>query len=348
MRSDRFDDLTRLLASGASRRQVLKGVFGAALGGFLSQAGLNFGRSEPVAAGPAQEADYQVFLPFVTSACSQASTCDNKVFCSADEQCRCIRSAEGPIRCGRPLACDVQLCTTSADCAHLGPGYFCDTPYSGCCTSPPASEARCIAPCTPPCPEDKICGADCCSAAQLCIDEACVDCPVDQQCGTTCCPEGQVCVDGTCGECPAARVCGTTCCPEGQGCLNGECVSDCDPRSITAASLGAALRQLDSGANEVSLSPQGCIQYRREYRGEMLVLEETTVNGQLLFEWRYTVGQANGWRDRDLDGFFESRTATAFDDGTGSFRTIDTEYSPETRAPVRRQTLSPAEDDGMV
>jgi len=40
----------------------------------------------------------------------------------------------------------VKLCKTSADCADVGPGYFCDTPNSGCCTDPPKELARCVAP----------------------------------------------------------------------------------------------------------------------------------------------------------------------------------------------------------
>ena len=60
----------------------------------------------------------------------------------------CIASAEGLLRCGQlPDRCDVPLCQTSADCAHLGDGWFCDTPNSGCCTDPPANLPRCIGPC---------------------------------------------------------------------------------------------------------------------------------------------------------------------------------------------------------
>lgn len=83
--------------------------------------------------------------------CSAASACGDRQYCGADQRCLCLRSAEGPIRCGRiPDTCDVQLCQTSADCAILGEGYFCDTPNSGCCSDPPQELPRCIAPCTPP------------------------------------------------------------------------------------------------------------------------------------------------------------------------------------------------------
>jgi cysteine-rich repeat protein len=80
--------------------------------------------------------------------CTEPSTCGDRSYCTGEPGCLCIRSAEGPIRCGRlPTTCHVQLCETSADCANLGEGYFCDTPNSGCCTDPPKEKPRCIAPC---------------------------------------------------------------------------------------------------------------------------------------------------------------------------------------------------------
>lgn len=79
-----------------------------------------------------------------TLACSEASTCSNKHFCGSGD-CRCIRSAEGEVRCGKIPSCDVPRCATSADCTALGEGYFCDTPNSGCCSD--GEKPRCIAPC---------------------------------------------------------------------------------------------------------------------------------------------------------------------------------------------------------
>ena len=80
--------------------------------------------------------------------CTEPSMCGHRIYCDGTTDCICIRSAEGPIRCGRlPNTCHVQLCETSADCAALGDGYFCDTPNSGCCSDPPKELPRCIAPC---------------------------------------------------------------------------------------------------------------------------------------------------------------------------------------------------------
>ena len=80
-----------------------------------------------------------------TQACTEASSCGLRHTCSDTGDCRCIRSAEGEIRCGRAPSCDVPKCTTSADCAPLGDGYFCDTPNSGCCSD--GQLTRCLSPC---------------------------------------------------------------------------------------------------------------------------------------------------------------------------------------------------------
>jgi hypothetical protein len=84
----------------------------------------------------------------VPQGCTKASSCGDRQYCNQEQTCLCVQSAEGDLRCGKiPSTCDVKLCQTSADCACLGPGYFCDTPNSGCCSNPPANLPRCIAPC---------------------------------------------------------------------------------------------------------------------------------------------------------------------------------------------------------
>ncbi len=178
-----FDNLARLFASSVSRRQMLRVLLGGAGAFLLALIGLDL-REHSANAGPsAQSGTFKVLMPVIYNACMVASTCAAKVWCSADQQtCRCIKSAEGPILCGNVPDCNIQHCKTSADCANLGPGYFCDTPNSGCC--PDAELQRCIAPCTPP------------------------DCPPERVCDSTCCPEGQVCAGKIC--CPTARACGTT------------------------------------------------------------------------------------------------------------------------------------------
>ena len=136
MRPGNFDSLTRALATTQSRREAVRILAGAAAGAFLAFLGVGCGDDDP--AGPAPPQDQ----------CPTPSACGARQFCNAEETCLCVKSAEGYNRCGAiPTTCHVQLCQTSADCASLGEGFFCDTPNSGCCTDPPADLPRCLAPC---------------------------------------------------------------------------------------------------------------------------------------------------------------------------------------------------------
>ena len=83
-----------------------------------------------------------------SSSCGTGSRCDDKRYCNDEETCLCTETTEGDTRCGQaPPFCNLPLCTSSADCAHLGDGWFCDVPNSGCCSDPPAELSRCLAPC---------------------------------------------------------------------------------------------------------------------------------------------------------------------------------------------------------
>lgn len=103
--------------------------------------------------------------------CATSSTCQARVFCEASQNCRCLKSAEGEIRCGTPPSCSVKNCTKSSDCADLGEGYFCDSPNSGCCGD---DKQRCIAPCTGTlCPASRICNGTCCAEGEQCVANVC-------------------------------------------------------------------------------------------------------------------------------------------------------------------------------
>lgn len=186
MHSDRFDDLARALARGLTRRQVIQGIAMGAGAHLLSSLGLGRG---PLASATAYAAgDIETFLPVIRapgtpiggfiSICAVSSTCDNKQYCAERSGCLCVQSAEGDMRCGVPPSCGVQKCTTSADCANLGEGYFCDTPDSGCCDQGKEEKfQRCLAPCPNPlpCPEERLCGDSCCEANAICQNGVCVD-----------------------------------------------------------------------------------------------------------------------------------------------------------------------------
>jgi hypothetical protein len=182
MHIEPFDELARALANGVTRRQLLKGLAVGAGAHLLAAAGLGATVTRPTPLYAAGE--NSAYAPIIITAggrqvgtvdiCPVASTCAKKVYCSEDNGCRCIQSAEGDIRCGQTPSCDAQTCTTSADCANLGDGYFCDSPDSGCCA---AGVQLCLAPCWAPmtCPEERICDATCCPEGTVCSGGACMD-----------------------------------------------------------------------------------------------------------------------------------------------------------------------------
>lgn len=150
--NDDFDGIVAGLV-GLSRRQVLfraahMSVLGLT-GSLLAACGKD-GKQAPPKPAPSTTPPTAAPSPTPASGCETPSRCGANVACGESDSCKCIESAEGDIVCGAIPKCNSPLCTTSADCAYLGPGYFCDTPNSGCCTEPPAEKTRCIAPCLPP------------------------------------------------------------------------------------------------------------------------------------------------------------------------------------------------------
>jgi hypothetical protein len=288
----RFDQLTRQLATGASRRQVLKGIVGFVVGSVLSQV---WSRRNVYAQG---DQERTIYLPLANKVCSEGSQCNDRKYCGDFPNCICIEAAEGDIRCGKiPSTCNMPLCTTSADCAHLGPGYFCDVPNSGCCTDPPASLARCIPPCT--------------------------------------------------GDCPAAQRCGVACCAEGDVCANDRCVSpdDCDIQSVTLESMRAGLAKLAAdttltGVTSANLSPQGCIQLRQTKTNGAVTIKSLTIGKKKVSEWIRSGKQWLGYRDADLDNFYDWRSTTVDGATPDEYVTTELEYSPTTTQLMRRTTLT--------
>jgi hypothetical protein len=235
MDNRQFDDLARGFSTGMSRRTFLKVLVGGAASSVLAMLGIRSQADELLTSG--QELS-TVYLPIVLNGqgetCSEISICGDRKYCSEDQNCICIKSAEGNLLCGKlPRTCYMPLCQTSAGCAILGEGYFCDTPNSGCCTDPPAELPRCIASCNSPCPAGRSCGDTCCPRSQLCINGGCTSCTEDRVCGSTCCPMGEMCINGECKPDPT----GCPSCGKCTGCeIDGECYSYC-PINCTAGTL---------------------------------------------------------------------------------------------------------------
>jgi len=316
MNDEWFDDVARGVASGISRRKLLKMLLIGTAGGLLARAGFR-GNAYVLAVEPPPVYPYKTFLPYISRACLTASACGSRQYCSPDQSCICVRSAEGDIRCGKlPSTCDVPLCQTSADCAHLGEGYFCDTPNSGCCAD--GELPRCIGPCQAPA------------------------CPPERTCGSNCCPVGELCVGGAC--CPADRACGSVCCSSLQECMGGTCTTTCGGDPVTKASIDAARAALEGGADNLFLSPNGCLRYSRVVSGGFVTHEEMLIYYTPVMVWDHTPAQSIGQEDGDLDGFFERRIEATRGATVNDDRLVISSYSPSTQALAARITSTRTAD----
>ena len=135
-----LDTLARTLGASTSRRDALR-----ALGAFTATTALSFvglGFSGPRAA------DRALASGRAAGACVGSPIPGFPEFCSGSSNCLCMDTPEGTTACAElpfDIAfCEAPTCTSSADCAGLGPAYFCGSPGSGFCDD---GLARCVAPC---------------------------------------------------------------------------------------------------------------------------------------------------------------------------------------------------------
>jgi hypothetical protein len=108
----------------------------------------------------------------------------------------------------------------------------------------------------------------------------------------------------------------------------------------TADSLDAARAALHGGANEVALSPGGCVRYRRTFSNSNLTHEEMTFQGKTALVWDHITAQSKGQMDADLDGFFEWQATVVPGASIADSRREIVEYAPSTHALTRRETYT--------
>ena len=196
-----FDDLTKALAAGASRRRVLRGLVGAAAGGL----GLAVGRGAEAA------------VPRPAGAtCVRNGHCASGLCDPARRRCVC---PGGQAVCQGACVDPATFQTDPANCGACGnacPGTVCS---AGVCQAPEclAEGVPCIAIPLPCCP-----GLDC--FAGVCLPN---NLPNQSPCGT-----GSQCASGNCARddgnpdvficCdPGAFGCNGICCPSGTSCEPG-------------------------------------------------------------------------------------------------------------------------------
>lgn len=233
MDDQRFDDLSRRLARGTSRRQMLRALAGGVLGGVAGS--LGFGRAAAACATdrdcpPGERCDEAsaTCVPrggrpasqSQSQSVSAAAVCTTDAECAANETCVDGTCAPRGGSCTRGSAC-----TTDATCCG---GEVCDTGNGVCvgaggpCTN---TTGTCVDS-TDCCGNEECIGGTCQQMAGGCAPGAI--CTADAECCG-----GQVCANGTCAQ--AARPAG---CPEGQVRCSGVCVDTLsDPNNCGACGV---------------------------------------------------------------------------------------------------------------
>jgi len=193
MDGQRFDRLTRALASGASRRSVLGALVGAALGGLATEAAdaRTIGTRPTIPPPPPP--------PPPTTTTTKAPPC----------------------AAGKELCPGGTLCCPTGTCARSGNSDICCVPDGG-------FPGR--APCGLDCCNDPLecCDGECCAPGSVCLtvvfggetgdieEETC--CPITQTCDGRCC-DGQCYIRLGSSATGFAR----SCCPAGDTVCNGDC-----------------------------------------------------------------------------------------------------------------------------
>ena len=287
MDGHRFDDLTRALAAGTSRRRVLKGLLGGAAGAALGSLGL--GRGAAAAPRP------------VGATCIRADHCASGLCDQRTRRCVCppgLAACNGacldpvafrtdPANCGACGAGCPGAANATATCAGGACATVCLPGFKRCApTGPCLPETVCCVPadCPPPtagtCQGTPTCAANACGfvpaasgtvcraaggvcgAAEVC-DGVSLTCPTDLAApDNTSCGTGQICCGGACVSNTTTAncgTCGTVCAASGANttavCASGQCAlvcnagfADCDGNVATGCETNTASDVLNCGA----------------------------------------------------------------------------------------------------
>lgn len=231
MDGQRFDELTKALARGSSRRRVLRGLAG---GLVAAVAGAVAGTTQEGAAAP------------------PANKC-GKLTCAAGETClkgpggaQCCPSAQV---CGKTClaaSCQApcQVCDpASGTCVAAANGTLCDADNDLCTVGDSCQNGVCVAGAPVVCPGTQVCrGGSCvcpnsCTSPQV-LNTATCAC----ECPPTSCPEGQTLDPVTC-TCGGGVQCINTCSPngnEGSHCDQTTGLCTCDEGFVVCPGGGAS------------------------------------------------------------------------------------------------------------
>ena len=215
MDRDRFDSLSKAVAAGASRRQLLKLLAGGALGGIAGVARIGSGDAKPRPDGcTGSGGNCDASRP-----CCADSVCINGKCCLTRKICdgaRCTDLDNDPNNCGScgnacavgqiclagvcgctPDSCPEPFPNATVECRPGGCFFQCNPGFEDCDGN---YENGCETVVPPP--SDQSCGFDNCNRVQCPEETTCI------RCGSLgagiCCPSGTHCgigPDGQCGAC---------------------------------------------------------------------------------------------------------------------------------------------------
>jgi len=195
MEDQRFDELTKRVASSVSRRTALKAALIAGVGGFLGLGGTEVASAD---AGKCLGDKCELNKQCCTGVCdpnTQTCACPGgQTNCSGN----CLNLQTDSANCG---ACG-NACPNGQACV----GGVCECATTLCVT---------------------VTGSICCLAGQDCCKGQCVSLNTTQNCGAcgTVCGSGQACINGTCQCAPGNNLCSVTnaCIPANSCCTSADC-----------------------------------------------------------------------------------------------------------------------------
>jgi hypothetical protein len=224
-------------------------------------------------------------------------------------------------------------------------GALCVTVDSGCLRTAEASFRAAVSTCTTRSERGGLWAEIACRVRahrQLVAEKASCRRPDDSRCGP-----GERC-DPASGRCaPASSVAGQSGSAGSSTAPSGPVAGLCPNDPATSESLEAAHAALEAGANEVNLSPGGCLTYRRTLENGVATFEELSANGKPVFQIRRQGSTETYDRDGDQDGFFELRVTRTTASNPDTVIVAET-LSPATQQVVRRERRTKTNSTSVV
>jgi len=114
MDGDRFDDLTRTLASGRSRRSMVRGIMGTAIGGLLAAVGIADVEAKPETRGPCKAPNTKCGMGKGAVCCTSSEVCRDGACCTPEDAATTCDGQCGMVtnNCGQEIDCG--LCPRAA------------------------------------------------------------------------------------------------------------------------------------------------------------------------------------------------------------------------------------------